>query len=133
MHDAEAGAAGAGGFDGNAALLRVFVGDEDEVEGHALYRVIAERALEAGLAGATVLPGPLGYGQSRSLRSEYTIDAGVRVPIVVEIVDSMAKIEAFLPVLDGLVGSGLVTVETVRARYYPGGARDQDDADGHAS
>lgn len=109
------------GFDENAALLRVFVGDEDEVAGQALYRLIVERALEAGLAGATVLPGPLSYGQGGGLRSEFAIDAGVRVPVVVEIVDSMEKIEAFLPTLDGMIDSGLVTIEKLRARYYPGG------------
>lgn len=108
------------GFDENAALLRVFVGDEDEVEGHAVYRLIAERAREAGLAGATVLPGPLSFGQGGGLRSEFAIDAGVRVPVVVEIVDSAEKIEAFLPTLDGLIDSGLVTIEKVSARYYPG-------------
>lgn len=128
--DTDAAETGAGGFDANAALLRVFVGDEDKVEGDPLYEVIAERALKAGLSGATVLPAPLGYGQSRSLRSEYTIDAGMRASVVVEIVDSMKKIEAFLPTLDALIGSGLVTIEKVRARYYPGAARGKDDADG---
>lgn len=107
-------------FADDAALLRIFVGDEDEHDGHAVYRLITEKAREAGLAGATVLPGPLSYGQRGILRSEFAIDAGVRVPVVVEIVDTAEKIEAFLPTVDGMIGSGLITIEKVRARYYPG-------------
>jgi uncharacterized protein len=99
-------------------LLRVFVGEDDRCGDCALYEAIVERALAMGMAGATVLPGPEGFGPSRHIRSELSVDAGPRQPMVVEIVDTEEQIDRFLPVLDGMMESGLVTLEKVRAIYY---------------
>ncbi|MGB7601647.1 MAG: DUF190 domain-containing protein [Candidatus Sulfotelmatobacter sp.] len=99
----------------DAVLLRVFVGEEDLHAGQPLFKVIVEKARAMKLAGATVLQAPLGFGPSRRSRSELNVDAGDRLPIVVEIVDTRAKIEAFLLVLHDLVESGLVTLERVQA------------------
>jgi uncharacterized protein len=102
-----------------AVLLRVFVGADDCNGEQPLYEAIVERARETGMAGATVLPGSKGFGQSRHIRSELSVDAGPRQPIVVEIVDTAAQIGRFLPVLDGMMTSGgLVTIEDVRAIHY---------------
>jgi uncharacterized protein len=98
-----------------AVLLRVFVGTDDRHGEWALYEAVVERAREMKLAGATVLPGPEGFGQSRHVRSELSVDAGPRQPMVVEIVDSADQIDRFLPILDTMVASGLVTIEKVRA------------------
>jgi PII-like signaling protein len=102
-----------------AVLLRVFVGADDCYGEQALYEAIVDRAREAGIAGATVLPGPEGFGQSRHVRSELSVDAGPRQPMVVEIVDTAAQIDRFLPVLDSMMTSGgLVTLEKVKAIHY---------------
>ena len=103
-----------------AVLLRVFVGEDDRHGGLPLCEAIVERALAMKMAGATVLPGPEGFGQSRHIRSELSIDAGPRQPMVVEIVDTEEQIERFLPIIDGMVASGLVTLEKVRAIRYGG-------------
>ncbi len=105
-----------------AVLLRVFVGEDDRHDGCPLHEAIVKRALAMNMAGATVLPGPEGFGRSRHIRSELSIDAGPRQPMVVEIVDTEEQIERFLAVIDGMVESGLVTVEKVRAIRYGGGA-----------
>jgi len=102
-----------------AVLLRVFVGTDDCHGERALYEAIVERARQMGMAGATVLPGPEGFGRSRHIRSELSVDAGPRQPMVIEIVDSEEQIDRFLPVLDGMMDSGLVTLENVRAIRYP--------------
>ena len=102
----------------DAVLLRVFVGTDDRHGERALYEAVVERALETGMAGATVLPGPEGFGQSRHIRSELSVDAGPREPMVIEIVDTEAQINRFLPVLDGMMKSGLVTLEKVRMIEY---------------
>ena len=106
-----------------AVLLRVFIGADDRHGERALYEAIVERAREMGMAGATVLPGPEGFGRSRHIRSELSVDAGPRQPMVVEIVDTEEQIERFLPIIDGMVASGLVTLEKVRAIRY-GGSKD---------
>jgi PII-like signaling protein len=102
----------------DAVLLRVFVGADDRHGERALYEAIVERALEMKMAGATVLPGPEGFGQSRHIRSELSVDAGPREPMVIEIVDTEEQINGFLPVLDGMMTSGLVTLEKVRTIEY---------------
>jgi PII-like signaling protein len=97
-----------------AVLLRVFIGESDRAGGHALYKSIVEAARTAGMAGATVLHGPTGFGQSRRVNRDFNVDAPGNLPIVVEIIDAEDKIQAFLPQLDDLMGSGLITLEAVR-------------------
>ncbi len=98
----------------DAILVRVFIGEADRKAGRPLYRAVVEAAHKAGLAGATALHGPLGYGTSRHINSEFNIDAPGNLPMVIEIIDAEDKIQAFLPELDQLIGSGLVTLEKVR-------------------
>jgi PII-like signaling protein len=98
----------------DAILLRAFIGEADQAEGRALYRVIVEAARTAGLAGATVLQGPLSFGPDRRINSEFMVEAPGNLPMVVEIVDTEDRIHAFLPRLEQLVGSGLVTLEGLR-------------------
>jgi uncharacterized protein len=49
------------------------------------------------------------------------------LPLVIEIVDSEAKITAFLPELERLMPSGLVTIEAARVLLY---GRSEDGAAG---
>jgi uncharacterized protein len=97
-----------------AVLLRVFVGEADRTEGGPLYRVIVAEAQAAGLAGATVLHGPIGFGAGRQINCELNVEAPGNPPIVIEIIDTEERIQDFLPRLDQLVGSGLVTMEKLR-------------------
>jgi uncharacterized protein len=103
-----------------AMLLRVFTGENDRHERHALFEAIVLKAREAGLAGATVLRGVMGYGQSSRLHTAKILRLSEDLPIVVEIVDAEEKIRAFLPTLEGLMGSGLVTLERVSVLRYGG-------------
>jgi len=98
----------------DGVLLRAFVGEADRVAAHVLYRTIVDEARIAGLAGATVLHGPMSFGSGRRVNSEFNVEAPRNPPIVVEIVDTEDRIHAFLPRLDQLIGSGLVTLEQVR-------------------
>jgi PII-like signaling protein len=101
-----------------AMLLRIFL-REDERHGHQpLYEAIVTKARELRLAGATVLRGPMGYGHSSRLHTTKVLRLSHDLPVVVEIVDDPAKIDAFLPVLDGMMTSGLVTLERAEVREY---------------
>lgn len=106
----------------NALLLRVFLGEKDRHEGRPLYEAIVLKARESHLAGATVLRGPMGFGHSSRLHTAKILRLSEDLPMVVEIVDSEEKINAFLPVLDGMMGSGLVTLEKVQVLQYGPGA-----------
>jgi PII-like signaling protein len=101
-----------------ATLLRIFVGEDDRSDGRPLYEAVVLRAREVGLAGATVLRGPMGFGASSHLHTTKILRLSQDLPLVIEIVDSRDKIMAFLPVLDGIMGSGLVTLEKVEVIRY---------------
>src|SRR5215218_2528487 len=102
----------------DAVLLRIFVGEDDRFEHQPLYEAIVLKAREEHVAGATVLRGPMGFGHSSRLHTAKILRLSFDLPIVIEIVDSQAKIEGFLPVLDGMMGSGLVTLEKVQVLQY---------------
>jgi PII-like signaling protein len=105
-----------------ALLLRIFVGEDDKANGRPLYEAIVLKAREAHLAGATVLRGPMGYGRSSRLHTTKILRLADNLPLVIEIVDSEEKIDAFLPTLDALMTSGLVTLERAQVlRYGPPG------------
>jgi uncharacterized protein len=99
-------------------LLRVFIGESDQWQGQPLFRAIVLKAKELGLAGATVLRGPMGFGASSRVHTAKLLDISTDLPIIVEIVDSAAKIQSLLPFLDETVAEGLITVEGVRVLRY---------------
>lgn len=102
----------------DAALLRIFIGENDRADGHPLYEAIVLKARAEGLAGATVVRGPMGFGHSSHLHTSKILRLSEDLPLIVEIVDDEARINAFLPVLDKLMGSGLVTIEKVKVLRY---------------
>ena len=102
-------------------LLRIFIGESDKHEGKLLYEWIVLKAREQGLAGATVLRGLEGFGAKSKLHTAKILRLSMDLPIVVEIVDTIEKIDAFLPVIDEAVKEGLATVENVDVRFYRSG------------
>jgi PII-like signaling protein len=102
----------------DALLLRIFIGESDEYDGRPLYEAIVLKAREMGLAGATVLRGPMGFGRSSRLHTTKILRLSEDLPLLIEIVDDEPKIEAFIKDLNGMMGSGLVTTEKVRVRRY---------------
>ncbi len=104
-------------------LLRVFVGESDRHGHRPLYESVVLKAREMGLAGATGLRGAMGFGRHRVMPPAKILGLSEDLPIVVEIVDSLERIEAFLPVLDGMIQEGLVTLEKVKVIHYRSEAR----------
>ena len=108
----------------NGQLLRVFIGESDTWNREPLYRAIVLKARELGLAGATVLRGPMGFGAHSRVHTTKLLELSTDLPIVVEIVDSAEKIQELLPFLDETVLEGMITIEAVRVlRYRHGGAQ----------
>lgn len=102
----------------DSVLLRIFIGENDRCGHQPLYEAIVLKARERHLAGATVLRGPMGFGVSSRLHTAKILRLSQDLPVVIEMVDSEEKINAFLPVLDGLMGGGLVTLERVKVIHY---------------
>lgn len=102
----------------DAVLLRIFIGESDRCQHRPLYEAIVLKARELELAGATVLRGPMGFGKSSHLHTAKILRLSMDLPIVIEIVDTAQKINAFLPVLDEMMGGGLVTLEKTKVIRY---------------
>jgi PII-like signaling protein len=102
-------------------LLRVFIGESDRWKHQPLYEAIVLQAREMHMAGATVLRGPMGYGKSSRLHTAKILRLSVDLPLVIEIVDTEEKINAFLPYLDEVIKGGLITLEKVKVIDYRAG------------
>ena len=99
-------------------LLRIFIGESDRWNHKPLYEAIVLKAREMHLGGATVLRGPMGFGKSSRMHTAKILRLSMDLPIVIEIVDSEAKINAFLPALEEMMSGGMVTLERVQVIHY---------------
>jgi PII-like signaling protein len=105
----------------SAKLVRIFLGESDRWKGQPLHVAIVEEMRRAGLAGATVFKGILGFGGHSVVHAARIVDLSSDLPILIELVDSHEKIDAFLPTLDKMVTEGLVTIEAVQIIAYKAG------------
>ena len=101
-------------------LLRIFIGESDKHLGRPLYEWIVFQARAAGLAGATVLRGLMGYGLGSRIHTAKIERLSQDLPIVIEIVDTREKLEAFLPTIDAAIPEGMATLEKAQIRFYRG-------------
>jgi PII-like signaling protein len=101
-----------------AMLLRVYTEEGRQANGRPLYEDIVLKARKCGLAGATVLRGPMGFGHSQRLHTAKILDLSANLPMVIEIVDVEEKIRPFLDEMDGMNNIGLVTLENVEVIHY---------------
>jgi len=99
-------------------LLRIFIGEADSWEHKPLYEAIVLKARELGLAGATVLRGPMGFGAKSHLHTSKILRLSMDLPMIIEIVDSEKQIKKLLPILDTMVTEGLITLENVQVIKY---------------
>lgn len=105
----------------DAVLLRILIGESDRSDHLPLYEAIVLKARELGLAGATVLRGPMGFGAQSRIHTAKILQLSMDLPIVVEIVDAEEKIQTFLPTLEKMMNGGLVTMEKVKVLHYRAG------------
>src|SRR5271170_2790881 len=105
-------------LEGEGSLLRIYLGELDKWHHQPLYEAIVLKAREMGLAGATVLRGPMGFGANSRLHTSKIMRLSMDLPIVIEIVDSEENVNKMIPLLDEMVRDGLVTLEDVRVLKY---------------
>lgn len=103
---------------GEGKLLRIFIGESDTWHGKPLYQAIVQRLREEGLAGATVIRGIEGFGAKSHLHTSRILRLSEDLPLVIEVVDEAARIDAVLPILDEMVDDGLVTLERIEVVHY---------------
>ena len=108
------------GLTGERTLMRIHIGERDKYHGKPLYEAIVLRLRERGFAGATVLRGIMGFGASAGIHSEKVLRLSLDLPLIVECVETEAKIREILPELDEMIGGGLITLERAQVIMYRG-------------
>lgn len=106
---------------GEAKLVRIFIGESDQLEGRPLHEALVRKARQMGLAGATVLRGIEGYGARSVVHTTRILRLSQDLPIVIEIVDTSEKVDAFCEEAIQMVQEGLVTTEKVEILKYQAG------------
>jgi PII-like signaling protein len=106
------------GLKGERVLMRIHIGERDKYNGEPLYWAIVQLLRQRHYAGATVTRGIAGFGASSRIHAARFLDLSLDLPIVVECVETQEKIDEILPVLDEMVGGGLITLEKVNVITY---------------
>ena len=106
------------GLAGQAALLRIYMGEGDRADGRPLYETVVLKAREDGLAGATVMRGPMGFGRNSHIHTAKILRLSDDLPVLVEIVDAEARLRTFAADIGGILKSCLVTLERVEVLRY---------------
>jgi PII-like signaling protein len=105
-------------LEGEGKLLRLFIGESDTWHGKPLYQAIVERVRKEGLAGATVIRGIEGFGADSHLHTSRILRLSEDLPVVIEIVDTPERIDRVVPIVDEMVGEGMLTLERVQVVSY---------------
>jgi PII-like signaling protein len=110
-------------LEGEQTLLRIFLGESDLWHGRPLHLALLERLRKEGAAGVTVLRGIAGFGAHSVVHTTHILRLSEDLPVLLELVDTPEHVERLLPILDEMVGEGLVTMEKVRVVKYAPGTR----------
>lgn len=103
-----------------AVQLRIFLGEDDRAGGRPLYEALVLKAREMHLAGATVIRGPMGFGHASRLHTTKILRLSEDLPLIIEIVDAEAPINAFLEAIEPMMTGGLITLEKAQVVRYGG-------------
>lgn len=101
-----------------SALLRIYMGESDKADGRPLYEAVVLKAREQGLAGATVLRGPMGFGHASRIHTAKILRLSEDLPVLVEIIDAEDRLRGFAGEIAGMLRSCLVTLERVEVLRY---------------
>jgi len=107
----------------DGCLLRIFIGEADKHKGQPLYEWIVLQARTQGLAGATVLRGIMGFGAHSRIHTAKIERLSEDLPIIIELMDTREKLEAFLPLIDSAIPEGLATLEKAYVHFYRTGQK----------
>lgn len=99
-------------------ILKIYISEDSRYHGHNLYHALVQRLGEAGMAGVTVTRGIEGFGHEKRLHSTRLVDLSLKLPIIIEVIDSTEKIEAALPIVTDMVNEGLVLIADVTVIKY---------------
>lgn len=105
-------------FRGEKVLMRIFVGESDTFGRLPLFEALVELFRQERCAGATVLRGVAGFGAHSVYHTDRLLRLSTDLPIVVEVVESPAKLATLMPRINEMMDGGMITTETVQVVHY---------------
>jgi PII-like signaling protein len=105
-------------IEGKAKLMRIYIGEQDRWKDKPLHEALMESLRANDIAGVTVYEGIVGYGANRRLHKGKAFGFSKDRPIMLSVVDSEEKLRAYLPILDDMIGAGLVVLSDVDIIKY---------------
>ena len=103
---------------GEQVLMRIFIGESDRHGRTPLYEALLELLRKEGIAGATVLRGISGFGAHHVCHTQKLLDLSANLPLVIEVIDSKEKLDAVMPLIDGMMEGGMITLEKATVIRY---------------
>jgi PII-like signaling protein len=101
-----------------AKLMRIYIGENDKWRDKPLHTALVESMRANDIAGVTVYQGILGYGANRRIHKDSALNLSHDSPIMLSVVESDEKLQAYFPILDGMVQQGLVVLSDVDIVKY---------------
>ena len=105
-------------LEGKAKMLRIVISEDDTWEGEPLYEAIVKRLIMADIAGATVYKAIAGYGPHKRYHKKKTLTVHGELPILITVMDTEEKINKVIPILDDMIGEGIVVLSDVNVIKY---------------
>jgi PII-like signaling protein len=104
--------------EGKAKLMRIFIGENDKWLDKPLHAALIESMRANDIAGVTVYQGILGYGANRRIHKDSALHLSHDRPVMLSVVETEQKLQAYFPILDGMVQQGLVVLSDVDIIKY---------------
>jgi PII-like signaling protein len=105
-------------IEGRARLMRIYIGESDRWKDMPLYKALVEAMRANDIAGVTVYRGILGYGAHRRIHKDKPLHLSHDSSIMLSVVDTDEKLQAFLPRVEQMVQEGLVVLSDVDIVKY---------------
>lgn len=105
-------------IEGEAVVLRIYIGESDTWHGKPLHMAILLMAREKGLAGATVFKGVEGFGATSRIHTSNLLRLSEDLPVLIEMVDREERIRELLPSLDEMIREGMITMHRTEVIKY---------------
>jgi PII-like signaling protein len=96
---------------GKAAKVSLYMSDGSTYHHVPVYTTILDFLFRSGISGATVIKGVAGFGAAHRMHSAHILEISDHLPIKIEFIETREKVDAVLPELEKLIGSGLIEVQ----------------------
>ena len=96
-----------------AVRVTVYINEADQWNHRPLHLEVLRMLHEQGMAGGTVIHAVAGFTGRGGVQTTSLVDAGGKLPLVIEFVETPEQVEKVMPLLKKMAGHRLITRERV--------------------